>query len=69
MNNKKKVSRNLVVINWINAVLWYIIFFIDLANGYATAESFRMHLLCAIGWSIIAIIWTVRYLEYKRYNK
>ena len=69
MNNKKKVSKNTVAINWINAVLWNIIFFKDLANGYATAESFRIHLLCAIAWDVCAIVWTARYLEYKRYDK
>ena len=69
MDDKKKVSVTTVVINWIAAILWNITFFSNLVHGYATAESFRIHLLCAIAWDLCAIVWTARYLEFKRNNQ
>lgn len=69
MNNKKKVSIAYVAIHWVAAIVWIINLLADLTHGYVNTESFRVHIFCTIVWSIAAIIWTVRYLEYKRYNK
>ena len=69
MNNKKKVSIAYVTIHWVIAVVWIITLFVDLTHEYVNSESFRVHIFCAITWNICAIVWTVRYLGYKRYNK
>ena len=69
MNDKKKVSIAYVAIHWVVAVVWIVNLFVDLTRENVNSESFRVHIFCAIAWNICAIVWTVRYLEYKRYNK
>lgn len=68
MDDKKKVSIAVVIINCICAVVWTINLIIDLTFGYTNSISFVLHIICAIGWWICAVVWILRYLKSKKDN-
>ena len=69
MDDKKKVSIAVVILNCICAVLWNITLFVDLVYGYANSVSFVLHIFCAIVWDMCAVIWILRYLKSKKNNE
>ena len=68
MDDKKKVSIAVVIINCICAVVWNINLFVDLAYGYTNSVSFVLHIICAIVWDICALVWIFRYRKSKKRN-
>ena len=66
MDKKKSVSLALVIIWCINAVIWNIHVFVDLAQGYADTGTLILHIVCAIAWDICAIAWVLHYLKSKK---
>ena len=69
MDDKKKVSIAVVIINCICAVVWNINLFVDLAYGYTNSVSFVLHIVCAIGWDICAVVCIIHYLKSKKNNE
>lgn len=69
MDDKKKVSIAVVILNCICAVVSNINLFVDLAYGYTNSVSFVLHILCAIVWDICALVWVLRYRKSKKSNE
>lgn len=69
MDDKKKVSISVVIINCICAVAWDINLFVDLVYGYTNSVSFVLHIICAIVWDICAVMWLLRYRKSKKDNE
>lgn len=69
MDDNKKVSIEVVIINCICAVVWNINLFVDLVYGYINAVLFVLHIVCAIAWDICAVVWIIRYLKSKKNNE
>lgn len=69
MDDKKKISIAVVIINCICAVVWNINLFVDLAYGYTNSVSFALHIICAIVWDICAVVWILRYRKSKKDNE
>ena len=66
MDDKKKVSLTVVILNCVCAVLWNICLFLDLACGYRSVISFVLHIVCAILGDISSVIWIIRYKKQKK---
>ena len=69
MDDKKKVSIAVVIINCICAVVWNINLFVALAYGYTNPVSFVLHIVCPIAWDICAVVWIIRYVKSKKNNE
>ena len=69
MDNKKKVSLAVVIINCLCAVLWNVTLFLDLVNGYTDSVAFMLHIVCAIVWDACAVIWIIRYKKSQKQNE
>ena len=69
MNDKKKVSIAVVILNCICAAVWNISLFVDLVYGYTNSVILVLYIVCAIVWDICAIVWIIRYQNSKKNNK
>ena len=69
MDDKKKVSIAVVIINCICAVVWNINLFVDLVYGYTNSVSFVLHIICAIAWDICALVSILKYRKSKKDNE
>ncbi len=69
MEEKKKASIAVVILNCICAVLWIINLIIDFTHGYTDNVQLILHIICAVCWSFVAIINIFRYLKFKKNNK
>lgn len=68
MDEKKKISLAVVIINCFCAVVWCLNVVLDLVYGYTSSISFVLHIVCTIVWTICAIIWLVQYVKQKKQN-
>ena len=66
MDDKKKVSLTVVILNCVSAVLWNICLFLNLAYGYRSVISFVLHIVCAILGDVSSVIWVIRYRKEKK---
>ena len=66
MNEKKPVSKAVVIITCFCAVVWNINLFLDLVYGYTNTVSFVLHIVCAVVWDFCAVVWILRYRSAKK---
>lgn len=66
MDDKKKVSLTVVILNCVCALLWNFCMFLDLVHGYRSVTSFVLHIVCALLWDISSVIWIIRYRKQKK---
>ena len=69
MEEKKNVSIAVVILNCICAVLWVINLIFDFTHGYTDSVQLILHIICAVCWSFVAIIYIIRYLRLKKIEK
>ena len=69
MEEKKNVSIAVVILNCICAVLWVINLIFDFTRGYTDSVQLILHIICAVCWSFVAIIYIFRYLKLKKVLK
>lgn len=68
MEEKKKVSIAVVILNCICAGLWIINLIFDFTLGYTDSVQLILHIICAVCWSFVAIIYILRYFKFKKNN-
>ena len=68
MNENQKVSLTAVLLNCICAIVFNINLFIAIAYGDTSSFSFILRIFCAVGWTMCAIIWIIRYIKFKKEN-
>jgi len=68
MDEKRKVSKASVIMYCICAVAWNINWILDLVYGNTDAKSFTWHIVFAIAWNVLAIVWVFRYRKSKKDN-
>ena len=69
MEEKKNVSIAVVILNCICAVLWIINLIFDFTHEYTDSVQLILHIIYAVCWSFVAIIYIFRYLKFKKNNK
>ena len=69
MEGKKEVSLTVVILNCICAIVWDIDLYVAIAFRDTNSMSFVLRGFCAIGWTIVAIIWICRYIKFKKGSK
>ena len=68
MDEKNRVNKTSVVMYCICAVAWNINLFLDIAYGNSNSKSFVWHIVFALAWDILAVIWVLRYRKSKKDN-
>lgn len=58
----EKISTVLVILNCLCAIVWDIKVIIDLAYGFPN----MLHVIFAILWDFLAIMWVVKYVKSKK---
>ena len=69
MEENKKVSMAVVILDCICAVLWVIIFIINFTHEYKDSVQLVLQFMCAVCWSFVTIINVFRYYKFKKNNK
>ena len=68
MAEKRKASRAEAITYCICAVAWNINLFLDIAYGNTNSKSFVWHIVFAVVWNILAIVWVLWYRKSKKDN-
>jgi hypothetical protein len=66
MDDKKKASLVPAISYSLCAIVWCVNVFLDLTSGTPDTVSVVLHGICAVFWSISAVIWIVQYIKSKR---
>lgn len=68
MDEKRKVNRAEAITKGICAVIWNINWILDLLYGNTDTKSFIWHIVMAVVWDILAVVWVLRYRKSKKDN-
>ena len=63
---KKKTSIVIVILNYFCAVGWSISLILNIVRWQDDTLSFILRLVNALGWTVCAVIWTIRYRKEKK---
>ena len=66
MDKKKKVS---LLVNLIFACTLALMWNVNIIAGFAYAYSLGLRIFTAIGWDIVAVIWGIRYIRFRKNTK
>lgn len=66
MDEKRKVSRAEAITNCVCAVIWNVNWILDLIYGNTDSQSFMWHIMFAVVWNVLAVVWVLRYRKSKK---
>ncbi len=68
MEEKTKAGKVDVIFYCVMAVAWNINLFLDIAYGNTDSKSFMWHIVFAVVWNVLAVVWVLRYRKSKKDN-
>lgn len=66
MDEKRKVTKTEAIMYCICAVAWNMNLLLDIAYGNTNSKSFVWHIVFAVVWNVLAVVWVLRYWKSKK---